>query len=110
MFYECEYPIVQYLMFTHVLWWNHIVASFHRLNVAYTVVPAMAGHRWFRGKVALRGRWPLVTGNGHMRIMSNQTHTSDSIYFTANAQQYKAQRSITMLYTMRDETNNAENV
>ena len=32
-----------------------------------TVVPATAGHRWFRGKVALRGRWPLVTGNGHMR-------------------------------------------
>ena len=44
--------------------------------------------------------------------MSNQTHTSDSIYFTAYAQHYEAQRSITMLYrpTVRDETNNAENV
>ena len=39
-----------------------------------------------------------------------KTHTSTSIYFTANAQHYKAQRSITMLYTVRDETNNAENV
>ena len=81
-----------------------------------TVVPATAGHRWFRGKVALRGRWPLVTGNGHnfllCAIMSNQTHTSDSIYFTAHAQHYEAQRSITMLYrpTVRDETNNAENL
>ena len=37
-------------------------------------------------------------------------HTSDSIYFTAHAQHYKVQRSITMLYTVRDETNNAENV
>ena len=32
-----------------------------------TVVPATAGHRWFGAKVAGRGRWPLVTGNGHMR-------------------------------------------
>ena len=31
-------------------------------------------------------------------------------YFTANAQHFKAQRSITVLYTVRDETNNAENV
>ena len=68
-----------------------------------TVVPATAGHRWFRGKVALRGRWPLVTGNGHIcAIMSNQTHTSDSIYFTAHAQHYKAQRPIAMMYTVKD--------
>ena len=81
--------------------------------VAATVVPATAGHRWFGGKVALRGRWPLVTGNGHMRhYVKSNTHTSDSIYFTAHVQHYEAQRSITMLYrpTVRDETNNAENV
>ena len=35
--------------------------------ILYTVVPATAGHRWFGAKVAGRGRWPLVTGNGHMR-------------------------------------------
>ena len=83
-------------------------------NIFYsTVVPATAGHRWFRGKVALRGRWPLVTGNGHMRhYVKSNTHTSDSIYCTAHAQHYEAQRSITMLYrpTVRDETDNAENV
>ena len=72
-----------------------------------TVVPATAGQRSFRGKMALRGRWPLVTGNGHMRhYVKSNTH----IYFTANAQHFKAQRSITVLYTVRDETNNAENV
>ena len=78
---------------------------------ASTVVPATAGHRWFRGKVALRGRWPLVTGNGHMRhyVKSNTLQTAYN-YFTAHAQHYKVQRSITMLYTVRDETNNAENV
>ena len=37
------------------------------LEMMYTVVPATAGHRWFGAKVAGRGRWPLVTGNGHMR-------------------------------------------
>ena len=42
--------------------------------------------------------------------MSNQANTSDSIHFVAHARHYKAQRSITMLYTVRDETNNAENV
>ena len=74
---------------------------------ATTVVPATAGQRSFRGKMALRGRWPLVTGNGHMRhYVKSNTH----IYFTANAQHFKAQRSITVLYTVRDETNNAENV
>ena len=78
---------------------------------ANTVVPATAGHRWFGAKVAGRGRWPLVTGNGHIcAIMSNQPNTSDSIHFVAHARHYKAQRSITMLYTVRDETNNAENV
>ena len=72
-----------------------------------TVVPATAGQCWFRGKMALRGRWPLVTGNGHMRhYVKSNTH----IYFTANAQNFKAQRSITVLYTVRDETNNAGNV
>ena len=72
-----------------------------------TVVPATAGQRSFRGKMALRGRWPLVTGNGHMRhYVKSNTH----IYFIANAQHFKAQRSITVLYTVRDETNNAENV
>ena len=83
-----------------------------RVRIHYTVVPATAGHRWFRGKVALRGRWPLVTGNGHMRHYVKSKHTSDSIYFTAHAQHYEAQRSITMLYrpTVRDETDNAENV
>ena len=42
--------------------------------------------------------------------MSNQANTSDSIHCVAHARHYKAQRSITMLYTVRDETNNAENV
>ena len=47
----------------------------------YTVVPATAGHRWFRGKVALRGRWPLVTGNGHMRhYVKSNTHIRQHIF------------------------------
>ena len=46
-----------------------------------TVVPATAGHRWFRGKVALRGRWPLVTGNGHMRhYVKSNTHIRQHIF------------------------------
>ena len=68
-----------------------------------TVVPATAGHRWFRGKVALRGRWPLVTGNGHMRhYVKSNTHI----------RQHISQHMHNMLYrpTVRDETNNAENV
>ena len=69
-----------------------------------TVVPATAGHRWFRGKVALRDRERTYAPLCQIK------HTSDSIYFTAHAQHYKVQRSITMLYTVRDETNNAENV
>ena len=49
--------------------------------IEYTVVPATAGHRWFRGKVALRGRWPLVTGNGHMRhYVKSNTHTRQHIF------------------------------
>ena len=52
-----------------------------------------------------------MTGNIHIcAIMSNQANTSDSIHFVAHPRHYKAQRSITMLYTVRDETNNAENV
>ena len=47
----------------------------------HTVVPAMAGHSWFRGKVALRGRWPLVTGNGHMRhYVKSNTHIRQHIF------------------------------
>ena len=54
-----------------------------------------------------------MTGNGLMdicAIMSNQANTSDIIHFVAHARHNKAQRSITMLYTVRDETNNAEHV
>ena len=48
---------------------------------ALTVVPATAGHRWFRGKVALRGRWPLVTGNGHMRhYVKSNTHIRQQLF------------------------------
>ena len=51
------------------------VAVFVVAVMTGTVVPATAGHRWFRGKVALRGRWPLVTGNGHMRhYVKSNTH------------------------------------
>ena len=52
-----------------------------------------------------------MTGNGHMRhYVKSNTHIRQ--HFTAHAQHYEAQRSITMLYrpTVRDETNNAENV
>ena len=80
-----------------------VTAGAEPTDILCTVVPATAGHRWFRGKVALRDRWPLVTGNGHMRhYVKSNTH----------AHHYEAQRSITMLYrpTVRDETNNAENV
>ena len=31
----------------------------------YTVVPATGGHLRFGAKVAPRGRWPLVAGNGN---------------------------------------------
>ena len=31
----------------------------------YTVVPATSGHLRFGAKVAPRGRWPLVAGNGN---------------------------------------------
>ena len=53
-----------------------------RYSLAHTtVVPATAGHRWFRGKVALRGRWPLVTGNGHMRhYVKSNTHIRQHIF------------------------------
>ena len=48
-----------------------------------TVVPATAGHRWFRGKVALRGRWPLVTGNGHMRhYVKSNTHIRQHKFYS----------------------------
>ena len=54
------------------------------INIYYytsTVVPATAGHRWFRGKVALRGRWPLVRGNGHMRhYVKSNTHIRQHIF------------------------------
>ena len=34
-------------------------------SVSNTVVPATGGHFRFGAKVAPRGRWPLVAGNGN---------------------------------------------
>ena len=57
------------------------INNHYNSQIAYTVVPATAGHRWFRGKVALRGRWPLVTGNGHMRhYVKLNTHIRQHIF------------------------------
>ena len=50
-------------------WIMHLHRNTQRLSAftkRNTVVPATPGHRWFRGKMAVRGRWPLVTGNGQM--------------------------------------------
>ena len=51
------------------------------MDSVHTVVAATAGHRWFRGKMALRGRWSLVTGNGHMRhYVNSNTHIRQHIF------------------------------
>ena len=70
----CDYIIVWTI--------GHSFAVTSRLATIHgTVVPATAGHRWFRGKVALRGRWPLVTGNGHMRhYVKSNTHIRQHIF------------------------------
>ena len=90
------HPSAPYVMTGHMSAFTNLILSYFRVSLSFhivssstvaffalpiTVVPATAGHRWFRGKVALRGRWPLVTGNGHMRhYVKSNTHIRQHIF------------------------------
>ena len=59
--------------------WKHLRTCV-RHATPLIVVPATAGHRRFWAKVAPRGRWPLVTGNGHYAPLCQIKNTHQTAY------------------------------